>query len=322
MADQDYFVALTECHMISDISELMYYPGMRRWWESVEAVVRVWTGKSLRESATAHPNGEGLIKCMDEAGVDVTFALREPMMDVTGGVAPMSTNGFILKQIAPYPDRMYLECNVGPILRRGVEHAVWELEYLVKERGAKLCKVYQPEDSAPLNDRAMYPFYEKAQELGVPLTIHTGMAYVVPQPTRYTLPILLDDICLDFPHLKIIAYHAGWPYSEELFGLAGKHKNLYISSSGIIGWMARAPHRGYHLVGQALEWAGPNKIVLGLDMPFTEMKRVVDWVRTLQIPDELRENWGYPEITDEIRAKILGLNLAKLTGIEPTKRVP
>ncbi len=71
MADKDYFVAMTECHMISDISELMYYPGMRRWWQSVDPVVRVWTGKSLRETATTHTTGEELVKWMDEAGVDV-----------------------------------------------------------------------------------------------------------------------------------------------------------------------------------------------------------------------------------------------------------
>lgn len=320
MADKDYFVAMTECHMISDISELMYYPGMGRWWESVEAVVRVWTGRSLRSGGMPHPIASELIKCMDEADVDVAFALREPMMDVTGGVAPMSTNGFIMKQIEPYPDRMYLECNVGPILRRGVKHAIWELEYLVTQRGAKLCKVYQPEDSGPLNDPQMWPFYEKAQELGVPLTIHTGMSYVVPQPSKYTLPILLDDILLEFPDLKIIAYHMGWPYHEELFGLAGKHKNLFISVSGIIGWFARAPYKGYHLIGEALEWAGPDKIVMGLDQPFNDLKRCVDYIRNFQIPEDLRENYGYPEITDEIRAKILGLNLAKLTGIEPVKR--
>jgi hypothetical protein len=48
----------------------------------------------------------------------------------------MSTNAFILEEIAPYKDRMYLECNVGPIMRRGVKNAIWELEFLVKEKGA------------------------------------------------------------------------------------------------------------------------------------------------------------------------------------------
>jgi len=48
---------------------------------------------------------------------------------------------------------------------------------------------------------------------------------------------------------------------------------------------------------------------------------VVDWMRNLQIPEELRQNYGYAEVTSEIRAGILGLNLARLTGIEPTRRV-
>jgi hypothetical protein len=52
------------------------------------------------------------------------------------------------------------------------------------------------------------------------------------------------------------------------------------------------------------------------------MKSCVDYMRTFEIPEELQDQYGYPAITDEIRAKILGLNLAGLTGIEPTKRAP
>ena len=215
---------------------------------------------------------------------------------------------------------MYLECMVGPILRRGMDHALWELEYLVKECNAKLCKVYQPEDDGPLDDKRMWPFYEKAQELDITLTIHTGMSYVVPQPSFHTHPNTLDRILLDFPDLRIIAYHMAWPHTEELIGLAGKHKNLYISMSGIVGWYERKPYRGYHAIGTALQWMAPEKIVMGLDLPFDDTKRVVDWVRNLQIPEELREQNGYMEITDEIRAGILGKNLARLAKIDPTKR--
>jgi hypothetical protein len=65
----------------------------------------------------------------------------------------------------------------------------------------------------------------------------------------------------------------------------------------------------------------PDKIVCGLDLAFDDMPRVVDWLRNLQMPEELQEKWGYPEITEEMRAKFLGLNLAKLAKIDPTKRV-
>jgi hypothetical protein len=320
----DPFVALSECHLMNEqsLAEMAYYPGFQRWWSSVDGVVGVWAGRRLAGGGhMPPPRAAALVAWMDRAGVDVAFALRESMMDVSGHATCMSTNAFVMQDIAPHRDRLYLECNVGPVLRRGVKHAIWELEHLVREGGAKLCKLYQPEDDGPLNDRRLWPFYERVEALGVPLTVHTGMAYVLPQPTRHTLPLLLDDVLLDFPKLTVIAYHMGWPYHEELFGLAGKHPNLHLSISGIVGWFARAPYRGYHLIGQALEWAGPDRIVMGLDLPFDDMPRVVDWVRSLAMPAELQERWGYPAITEETRAKILGLNLARLTGIASHKRV-
>lgn len=323
MANTDHFVALTECHFMNEqsLEEMSYYPGFQRWWESVNGVMRAWADRDLAGGGEMPaPRAHALIEHMDKAGVDVCFALRESMMDVADFATCMSTNAFIIKEIEPYKDRMYLECNCGPILRRGVDKAIWELEYLVKNANAKLCKVYAPEDG-PLNDKRLWPFYEKACELDIALTIHTGMSYVVPQPSKFTHPDLLDDVCLDFPDLKIIAYHMGWPHTEELIGLAGKHKNLYLSLSGIVGWLARSPYRGYHMIGTALQWVSEDKIVMGLDLPFDDMKKAVDYIRNFQIPEELRAQYGYLEITDQMRAKWLGLNLAKLAKIRPTKRI-
>jgi uncharacterized protein len=323
MASKDYFVALSECHFLNPevMEDSSYHPNFQRWVASVGGVLNAWTRRDP-DQPWPEPRAEQLIKYMDEAGVDVAFGLREPAMNVTGYETCLSTNGFIKREIAPYPDRMYFECNVGPILRRGVENAIWELEYHVKEGNAKLCKVYAPEDDGPLNDPRLWPFYEKVCELGIPLTMHMGTAYVVPSPCKNTHPSLLDEVLLDFPDMVVIAYHMGWPHTEELTGLAGKHINLHLSLSGIVGYYERAPYRGYHAIGQALEWAGPEKLAMGLDLPFDETKRIVDFIRNLEMPEELQEKWGYCEITDEIRANILGLNLARIAGIDPVKRVP
>ena len=323
MADQDYFVAMTEFHFMNlqTMSEIGYYPGMQHFHDSVNGVLKAWAGRDL-DSEWPSPVASSLIGHMDSANVDVAFCLREPMMDITGGTVSMSTNGFMLQQIEPYPERMYLEANVGPVIKRGIKHANWELEYLVKERDARLCKLYTPEDDGAINDRRLWPFYEKASELGVPLTIHTGMSYVCPQPSNHCAVGQLDDVLLDFPDLKIIAYHAGWPDTEELIGLCGKHKNLYMSISGIIGWYQRAPYRGYHAIGTALQWMDSTKIVLGFDLPFDDLNRVTDYIRYFDMPEELQEKWGYAQLTEQDKANILGLNLARLTGIEPTKRVP
>ncbi len=323
-ADKEYFVALSECHFMNpeSMEEMSYYPGYERWWKSIDGVMRAWGGDRDLSGGEAmpEPRAHALIEWMDKAEVDVCFALRESMMDVADYTTCMSTNAFMLKEIEPYPERMYLECNCGPILRRGVDKAIWELEYLFNERNARLCKVYAPEDG-PLNDKRLWPFYEKCCELGIAITVHTGMSYVCPQPSKYSMPVLLDDVCLDFPELKVIAYHMGWPNTEELIGLAGKHVNLYLSLSGILGWLARSPYRAYHMIGTALQWVSDEKIVMGLDLAFDDMPLVVDFIRDLQIPEQLREEWGYKEITDQMRANILGLNLAKLAGIEPTRRV-
>ncbi|MBP9713290.1 MAG: amidohydrolase [Sterolibacterium sp.] len=318
---KDYFIAMTEFHFMNlqTMSEIDYYPNVQRWWGSVDGVMRAWSGRDLT-GEWPQPIASALITEMDKTNVDVAFCLREPMMDVTGGVVSLSTNGFMLQQIAPYPERMYLEANVGPVIKRGIKEANWELEFLFKEKGAKLCKLYTPEDDGPLNDKRLWPFYEKAQELGITLTVHTGFSYVVPQPSSHCQVGQLDDVLLDFPDLKIIAYHAGWPQSEELIGLCGKHRNLYMSLSGIIGWYQRAPYRGYHAIGTALQWMPADKIVLGFDLPFDDLSRVVNYIVNFDMPAELQEKWGYQQLTEEDKAKILGLNLAKLTGIEPVKR--
>lgn len=322
MPEDNHFVALSECHFLNPatMAEVAYYPDNQRWWDSVDGVMRAWSGRDLT-GEWPHPLAETLIQYMDEAGVDVCFALREGMMDISGGTVALSTNQFMINQIEPYRDRMYLECMVGPILRRGVEHAIWELEYMVNECNAKLCKVYQPEDEGTLDDRRMWPFYEKVQELDITLTIHTGMSYCVPQPSKHSHPDTLDQVMIDFPELRAICYHMAWPHTEEMIGLCGKHKNLYMSLSGIVGWYQRSPYRGYHAIGTALQWCDPSKIVMGLDLPFDDTARIVDWVRNLQIPEELREQYGYMEITPEIRAGILGKNLARLAKIDDKKRV-
>jgi hypothetical protein len=36
----------------------------------------------------------------------------------------------------------------------------------------------------------------------------------------------------------------------------------------------------------------------------------------LEIPDDLQEDYGFPQITEEDKRKILGLNFAKLMGVE------
>lgn len=249
MADtdgSDHFVALSECHFLNPeaVAEISgYYPNTARWWKSVQGVLRAWSGIDMSVKRLP-PIASTLIKYMDEAGVDVAFCLREGMMDISGGVMSLSSNQFMLEQIAVQ----------GPHVPRGDGRADPAPRCRARQLGARAPR-HQLRRQAlqgvpargprPLDDPRMWPFYEKACELDVTLTVHTGMAYTYPQPSAYTHPNTLDKVLIDFPDLRIIAYHMGWPHTEELIGLAGKHENLYLSLSGIVGWYERSPHRGY-----------------------------------------------------------------------------
>ena len=64
-----------------------------------------------------------------------------------------------------------------------------------------------------------------------------------------------------------------------------------------------------------------EQIVLGFDLPFDDLPRVVDYIRNFDMPEELQKNWGNQQLSTQDKANILGLNLARLTGIKPDKRV-
>jgi predicted TIM-barrel fold metal-dependent hydrolase len=65
---------------------------------------------------------------------------------------------------------------------------------------------------------------------------------------------------------------------------------------------------------------GSEKIIFGVDWPASPADLSVQAVLNLQISKELQEGWGYPPITEQDRANMLGLNLAKLLSVEVPKK--
>ena len=89
----------------------------------------------LREPWVADP--ELTISYMNKYGVDTACALRENMLVTTRWAYPMSTNHYFFNACEKYPDRFIFQANVGPVLRRGIKNAIWEIEYLVKEKNCR-----------------------------------------------------------------------------------------------------------------------------------------------------------------------------------------
>lgn len=329
----DFFKIDMECHLIGDLEPVKHFPGVQMWWRAVENIKRpLITGAPMNllldylqgteeweMQKDASP--EAVIRAMDKYGVDIACLLPESMMDTTGYTSRWCTNGDMAKVVETNPDRFLLQPNISPIKQRGVKNAIWELEYWVKERGAKVFKYYSPEDTH-MNDPELWPFYEKAQELKVVLDFHTGMSWVPPGKSKYCHPEQLDDVARDFPELIINAFHFGYPYGDVLNMVALGHPNVHICMSLLVPWALTAPRKFARLLGEAMRFVGPDRITWGSDYAgfSAQLKGAVEGLRTFQIPEDMQQSYGYPAITDEDRAKMFGGNMGRLLGIDTTKR--
>jgi hypothetical protein len=272
------------------------------------AYTRRAPGSAPGESAAS------LVAKMDEAGVAMACVLPESFLPVTHGARMMSTNGWLAIEVAKFPDRLVGVCNVGPHIWRGVKNAVWEVEHLVKELNFKAVKFY-PVDDTPINNKELWPFYEKLQSLGVPLFLHAGASYCIPGRSEYAYPLLLEEVCEDFPELTIVAYHMGYPFTDAMNICAMKYPNLYIGTSMLPFFGHGLGKRSQILLAEAAMWAGIDKVIWGTDMGANALD--VGFLKKIQISEDLQKDYGYKPLTEEDRAKWAGLNLARILKITP-----
>ena len=325
----DFFKIDPEPHLMGNLDHYNHFPGVQMWWRAAPNVKRALllglkpeTFKVLEPHELEKSTDPAtLINAMDKYGVDIACLLPESMMDTTGYTNRWCSNGEMAEIVETNPDRFMYQPNISPIKHKGVNNTIWELEYWVKEKGAKIFKFYPPEDTY-INDSDLWPFYRKAEELGIVLDIHTGFSWVPPGKSKYAVPLLLDDVARDFPELKIVAFHMGYPHCDDLNMVAMGHPNIYPSLSLLIPWAMTAPRKFAKIIGEALRFVGPDRIVWGTDYAgfSVQVYAAVNGFREFQIPEDMQESYGYPAITDEDRKKIFGENLGRLLGIDTTKR--
>jgi uncharacterized protein len=138
------------------------------------------------------------------------------------------------------------------------EHAAGRLSAL-GEIGA------QYQGIAP-NDPKLEPYFALAEELDIPVTIHVGLskpgiAYDDQPKYRAALsnPMLLEDVLLRHPKLRLCVMHAGWPMLDEMIALMWAHPQVYVDT-GVIDWAV--PRKEFHTYLRRLVEAGFGKRIL------------------------------------------------------------
>jgi len=83
----------------------------------------------------------------------------------------------------------------------------------------------------PNDKEKAYPVFKEASRLKIPVVIHAGMTWEADAMMKYSHPSLLEDVAYDFPKLKLVIAHMGWPWVLDSVALALKYPNIYLDTS-------------------------------------------------------------------------------------------
>jgi predicted TIM-barrel fold metal-dependent hydrolase len=223
------------------------------------------------------------------------------------------------------PDRTVLWGTVNPLEGKA---ALDDVTRQVEEYGAKAFKFYNVryEDAGPVpwrmdDPKVAFPVFERIQELGVNLIgVHKGVP-LGPQPIEHTQTWDMDGAAAHFPDINFVIFHVGLPFIDETCWQLIRYPNLHASVAATINFLVRAPRLFAELLGKLLFWCGEDKIVYGSEAPIWQPQWALEAFWNFEIPKDLCEGYGYPQLTEQGKRKILGENLLRLHGmdVEATK---
>jgi predicted TIM-barrel fold metal-dependent hydrolase len=219
-----------------------------------------------------------MIRQMDEAGIaqSIVYAVDAPIV--------YASNEYVHRLCEKYCDRLIGFASVNP-KRPG---AVEEFQRAIEDLSLKGLKLHPPLQRFFPNDESVFPLYEKAAELNVPVVFHVG---TTPFGSLCRLahadPILIDEVAVAFPSLRIMLTHLGTLWHHEAFMVVEKNPNVYIDTAAYLYEIREI------LTRDTVERIGRNKVIFGTDYPMPyvgrvhRMKDFVDALRQLDLPGEM-----------------------------------
>jgi uncharacterized protein len=218
------------------------------------------------------------------------------------------------------PNRVCLHAAVNPL--EG-ERALEQVEYAIKDLGAHGIKIYPARfingQTVPVrldDPETGMPVIEKAIECGAKcIAVHK---YFPVGPTRLSAYGLDDvEIASAFPQINFEVLHPGFAFVDETAWLLARYPNVHVNLEWTISLMFTAPRRFAEVLGTLLHWGGEDRIFWASGAALVHPQVVLDAFHAFQFPEELAEGYGFPPLTDELKAKILGLNYCRCHGLDP-----
>jgi uncharacterized protein len=214
---------------------------------------------------------------------------------------PRIANEEVAESCAEHPDVLIPFASVDPWKGKA---GVREARRLVTEHGVRGFKFHPSIQGFSPNDPMAYPLYEAIEELGVPALFHTGQTGIgagVPGGggirMKHANPMLVDDVAVDLPELRIILAHPSFPWQDEALAVATHKPYVYIDLSG---WSPKYfPPQLVHYANSLLQ----DKVLFGSDYPVIT-------------PDRWLSDFEKLDMKPHVRPKILKDNAVTLLGLK------
>ena len=241
-------------------------------------------------------DGDQLIAHMDEAGVERALVMCLAYVPL-GAYDP--TMG---------------DYSANPL--GGAEEAD-RLRHYVRDRGLSGLKMLPSYNYVAINDRRIWPMYEAAAELGVPITLHTGWSSLpAGKSLAYDHPLYIEDALVDFPDLRPILAHCGFAWSELVLMLMARDTRV---AADFAWWSPSQPTwRAAQTLSMAKYLDVFDRLFWGTDYPFTDFGSDEAYWRS--IPEVCRRLRLEPEVDEEDIERFLGPNFAAFLEANPPRR--
>ncbi|MBV9543591.1 MAG: amidohydrolase [Chloroflexi bacterium] len=155
-----------------------------------------------------------------------------------------------------------------------------------------------------IDDRRLYPLYARAEDLGLIVAVHTGITYSRMHPIRHERPELLDQVACDFPDLRLIACHAGWPWATEFAAVARRHPTVYLEFGAIAPKYVARPGTGWDAMFGMMSNLLQDQILYGSDWPMMSPERAI-------------AEWRQSGLSEASLSALLSANARRLFGLGP-----
>ncbi|RYY45366.1 MAG: amidohydrolase [Sphingomonadales bacterium] len=230
---------------------------------------------------------------------EIGFAMFTVDMEAGTGIQRIR-NEEIAEAAAANSDIMLAFASIDP--HKGKYGAI-EARDLIEKHGVKGFKFHPPLQNFDPGDRIAWPLYEVINHYKLPAIFHTGhsgMGTGMPGGggirLKYGQPILVDEVAVAFPDIRIILAHPGWPWTDESLSMALHKPNVFIDLSG---WSPK------YFPPQIVKYANSqlgHKFLFGSDFPLIP-------------PDKWIAAFDEAGFKPELRDAILKGNAARLLGL-------